>query len=123
MAPSGQAPSGLPFLPLRRPIVLSRVSFVTAALFVATGLHAQVVGGTINGVVTDASGASIRGVAVIVQSEETGTQRLLTTDAAGAYAAPSVPVGRYTISVTREGFAPQSRTGINLTVGQAVRID
>jgi hypothetical protein len=103
--------------------MLSRISFVTAALFVATGLHAQVVGGTINGVVTDASGASIRGAAVIVRSEETGTQRLLTTDAAGAYAAPSVPVGRYTVSVTREGFAPQSRTGINLTVGQAVRID
>ena len=101
----------------------SRLSVLIASLFVASSLHAQVVGGTINGVVTDASGASIRGAAVVVRSEETGMERLLTTDAAGAYAAPSIPVGRYTVSVTREGFAPQARTGINLTVGQAIRID
>jgi hypothetical protein len=103
--------------------MLRRFSFLTASLFIASSLHAQVVGGTITGVVTDASGASIPGAAVVVRSEETGTQRLLTTDTAGSYAAPSIPVGRYTVSVRRDGFAPQSRTGINLTVGQAIRID
>jgi hypothetical protein len=104
-------------------MMLRRLSFLTASLFIAISLHAQVVGGTITGVVTDASGASIPDAAVVVRSEETGTQRLLTTDTAGSYAAPSIPVGRYTVSVKREGFAPQSRTGINLTIGQAIRID
>ncbi|MGI4756652.1 MAG: carboxypeptidase-like regulatory domain-containing protein, partial [Janthinobacterium lividum] len=44
---------------------------------------AQVVGSTLNGVVTDAVGAPIAGAAVQVRSEETGTERRLLTDSAG----------------------------------------
>jgi hypothetical protein len=38
------------------------------------------------------------------------------------FSAPSVSVGTYTVSVTRDGFAPLSRTGIVLTVGQNVQL-
>ncbi len=40
----------------------------------------------------------------------------------GTFSAPSVAVGVYTVSVSRDGFAPLNRTGIGLTVGQNVQL-
>ncbi len=99
-----------------------RTLLFSSMLIAPSALHAQVVGGTISGTVLDPSGAVIPGAAVLIHNQETGGERRLVTDASGTYAAPSVPIGRYTISVTRDGFAPQSRTDISLTVGQATRI-
>ncbi len=98
-------------------------SLPLALLLAATPLAAQVVGGTVRGVVTDASGAAVANAAVTVRSDDTGTERRLLTDSAGRYAAPSVAVGRYTISVTAAGFAPERRTGVDLTVGQSLQVD
>ncbi len=89
----------------------------------AAGLHAQVVGGTISGLVSDSTGAFLPEAKVVLRNQETGSERQVLTDSAGAYAAPSIPVGHYSVAVTHEGFAPQTRTGINVTVGQAIRID
>ena len=84
---------------------------------------AQVVGGTINGTVTDSVGATVAGASVTIRNEETGNARRLTTGADGTYAAPSIPVGRYSVVVEREGFAAQTRSGVGLTVGQALRVN
>ena len=103
--------------------MFNRILLFALLLLPIPSLHAQVVGGTISGVVTDPAGALLPGAAVVLQNEETSSQRRLATDSGGAYAAPSIPVGRYTVTVTHDGFAPQVRTGINLTVGQAIRVD
>ncbi|MGI4755592.1 MAG: carboxypeptidase regulatory-like domain-containing protein [Janthinobacterium lividum] len=84
---------------------------------------AQVVGSTLNGVVTDAVGAPIAGAAVQVHSEETGTERRLLTDSAGRYAAPSISVGTYTVTVQAAGFATERHAGVVLTVGQAQQLN
>ncbi len=99
-----------------------RTLLLSSLLIAPVPLHAQVVGGTISGIVVDSAGALIPSAAVLIHNQETGGERHLVTDASGAYAAPSIPIGRYTITVTRDGFAPQSRTDISLTVGQASRI-
>ena len=91
------------------------------ALLFASYLSAQVVGGTITGVVLDPGGAPVAGASVIIRNLETGNERDLRTDTSGSYAAPSVPVGRYSVSVSKEGFSSQSRSGIELVVGQSVR--
>ena len=75
--------------------------------------HAQVVGGTLSGTVTDETGAALPNVAVLVHNDETGNERDLTTGPDGRYSAPSVPVGSYTITAQHEGFAAQRRTGIH----------
>ena len=80
------------------------------------------VGGSISGTVLDPAGAVVPGAAVLIHNQETGGERRLETDAAGTYAAPSIPIGRYTVTVTHDGFAPQSRTDVALTVGQASRV-
>jgi hypothetical protein len=82
--------------------------------------RAQVVGGTISGTVTDPTGAVVPKASVLVHNDDTGTQRTLTTSSAGIFSAPSIPVGRYTISTEVPGFAPYKRVDVALTVGQSL---
>ena len=89
----------------------------------ALGAHAQVVGATLSGTVRDATGAALSGATVTVRQQETGATRTLTTGADGRYAAPSVPVGDYTVTASHDGFAAQERTGISLVVAQSLVVD
>ncbi len=89
-------------------------------LLSAPVVWAQVVGGTISGTITDTSGAVIPNAVVEVRNQDTGTQRTLTTNAAGTYAAPSIPVGEYRVSVKAPGFAAFTREHIGLAVGQSL---
>jgi hypothetical protein len=96
------------------------LSFVFLTL--STFLRAQLVGGTIAGDVVDPNNAAVVGARVQIRNEETGGVRELVTAQGGAFSAPSIPVGRYTISVDQDGFAPLKRTGIGLTVGQSIEV-
>ena len=103
----------------------SRAFAVSALLllaFHANSLHAQLVGGTIAGDVTDPSNAALGQSSVVIRNQETGTERNLVTGADGAFSAPSIPVGVYSVSVRHDGFAPELRTGIVVTVGQSVQL-
>src|ERR1700733_3027020 len=93
-----------------------------AFLTLSTFLHAQLVGGTIAGDVVDPNNAAVVGARVQIRNEETGGVRELVTAQGGAFSAPSIPVGRYTLSVDQDGFAPLKRTGIGLTVGQSIEV-
>src|ERR1700733_4584809 len=96
--------------------ISARIFFFAFALLVLpTFLHAQLVGGTIAGDVVDPNNASVVGAQVPIRNEEAGGVRQLITAQGGAFSAPSIPVGTYSITVNREGFAPLKRTGIALT--------
>jgi hypothetical protein len=84
---------------------------------------AQVVGAAIDGTVSDTSGAGLPDVSVVISNLETGTERKLVTDAAGRYSAPSISVGKYRVTATKEGFQTQVKTGIDLVVGQRSTVD
>jgi Carboxypeptidase regulatory-like domain len=104
-------------------ITIKRILFFAcAAVVLPTFLHAQLVGGTIAGDVVDPGNASVVGATVQIRNEETGGVRQLITSQGGAFSAPSIPVGTYSITVNREGFAPLKRTGIALTVGQSIQL-
>jgi hypothetical protein len=93
------------------------------AFFLALTAEAQVVGGTLSGTITDSTGAAVRDAKVVVHNDETGNERRLVTGADGRYAAPSIPVGTYTVSAEAPGFTVQRRTAIPLTVGESSQID
>ncbi|MCU1253319.1 MAG: TonB-dependent receptor domain protein [Edaphobacter sp.] len=84
---------------------------------------AQVVGGSISGTVTDSTNSRISGAVVVVHNVETGTERKLITDSEGRYGAPSLTVGTYDVIVKRDGFTPEGRSGVSLTVGQSAQVD
>jgi hypothetical protein len=72
----------------------------------------------ISGTVEDQAGGVVSGAIVTVKSLETGSSRTTTTDATGAFKVPSLPLGLQEVSVEKEGFKREVRTGIDLIVGQ-----
>jgi len=100
------------------------LNFILFALVMgAVTAGAQVVGGSINGVVHDKTGAALQGVTVTVRQIETGATRTLITDGDGRFSAPSLPVGNYTVSAKSEGFATDERGGISLAVAQSLQLN
>jgi hypothetical protein len=91
-------------------------------ILIAPGARAQMVGGTISGDVVDPAGSAVGRAEVVIRNDETGSERKFVTADGGTFSAPSVAVGVYTVTVSRDGFAPLSRTGIGLTVGQNVQL-
>jgi Carboxypeptidase regulatory-like domain/TonB-dependent Receptor Plug Domain len=98
---------------------------VVVILFLLAG-NSNVFGqatGTMLGAVTDASGASIPGAAVTVQSQDTGLSRTVQTDASGEYRVPFLPVGHYTIRVSFTGFQPAVQKDVTLQVDESREVD
>jgi carboxypeptidase family protein len=79
--------------------------------------------GRILGTVTDQSGGVISGATVTVLDKDRGVSRILTTDDAGAYNAPNLTPGNYTVRTESKGFKVFERQSISLDVGKEVRID
>ena len=101
---------------------LVRYCLISILMAVAPWAKAQMVGGTISGDVVDPAGSAVPQAEVLIRNDETGSERKFVTADSGTFSAPSVAVGVYTVSVSRDGFAPLSRTGVALTVGQNVQL-
>lgn len=61
--------------------------------------------GTLDGVVTDPSGAIVENALVAIRNAITGYQRTATTDAAGTFRFPNIPPNPYHLEVSAAGFA------------------
>jgi outer membrane receptor protein involved in Fe transport len=80
-------------------------------------------GGSIEGRVTDESGAVLPGVSVTIQNPATGLSRDTTTDEAGRFKAPLLPVGSYEVVAALDGFATVQRENLTLTIGSSLVVD
>ncbi len=92
-------------------------------LVLATCLVAQQTTATINGTVTDASGAVLPGADVTVTNPSNGTTRTTVSGSAGDYNFSFLPPGTYTMTVQAKGFATVQQNGINLQVGQTITLN
>src|ERR1700693_5296439 len=77
---------------------------------------AQITTGSILGFITDSNGDAISGVEVTVINGDTGFRHKVTTETDGSYHALLLPLGRYTVSATKESFETSVREGISLAV-------
>jgi hypothetical protein len=84
--------------------------------------YAQAVG-TITGVVTDPSGASVPGVTVEVTNTATGLTRTAVTGADGHYTVLQLAPGQYTVKATLSGFKTVIREGVTVAVETSSRVD
>jgi hypothetical protein len=62
--------------------------------------------GTLRGVIHDPDHRPVAGAEVLVKASNSDDSRKLSTDAEGQFEASALPVGEYTITVTKDGFAP-----------------
>ena len=93
-------------------------------LVFAVGVIAQtqITAGTIQGTVLDANGAALPGANVEVKNVDTNFVRTSTTDDEGRFIALQLPPGRYTLTVSKSGFATLVVEKADLTVGQAMNL-
>ncbi|HEY4378706.1 MAG TPA: TonB-dependent receptor [Acidobacteriaceae bacterium] len=78
---------------------------------------------TLNGTVTDGSGAVIPKVKIDLVSVATGFVRETVTGSRGTYQVPALPVGVYDITMSKEGFKPEVLSNVDFAVGQTRTID
>src|SRR5580698_8421285 len=76
------------------------------------------VSASLSGTITDATGRAVAAATVTVTDVEFEAARTTLTDQTGHYEFSALPVGRYAVRVTKDGFAEQVRTGVLLVVGQ-----
>jgi len=82
----------------------------------------QITTGTIQGTVTDTNGANVPGANVEIKNLETNLTRSLTTDDGGRFVALALPPGKYSVTVSKQGFATAVAESLDLTVGQALNL-
>jgi len=103
---------------------VSSIRLVVAILACAClmPLYAQYANATINGIVTDPSGAAVVGAAVELINSGTGERRQATTSSSGNYDFTALPPGEYEVKATATGFAPWSGK-LTLRVSQQAAVN
>src|SRR5215469_14784115 len=92
-------------------------------LAVSCPLAAQIDRASLNGTVTDSSGAVVPGVKVGATSAETGEETSVVTNQNGIYVIPALPIGAYTVAFSHGGFATVRNEGVVVRVGQRLTLD
>src|SRR5258708_2275808 len=107
-----------------------RYMFVVAALWLlilvcssTAGAQVSKVGATLEGAVSDSSGAVIPKATITLRNTLTNQFRAVTADDRGFFRADELPVGTYEVRVEYPGFAPYRHIGVALSLGQSVHLD
>jgi hypothetical protein len=78
---------------------------------------------SLEGTVTDFSGALIPQVRITLRNTFTNQSRAVKTDDRGFFRANELPVGTYEVRLELPGFAPYRHNGVVLSLGQTVHLD
>ncbi len=99
------------------------VLFLVVVFLGVPVVSAQVSTSSIDGVVTDASGAVVANAKVQAKNEDTGVVFEGATTSAGTYSFASLTPGRYSVTVTLAGFQTYTSVHNVLTVGTPLVVD
>ena len=98
---------------------MKSVVLASVFCFIAAAAFGQSVA-SLNGTVTDPTGAVVPGAQVTLHSLATGLDNHLVTDSAGLYVAPSLIPGDYSISATATGFGKVTISKVTLDVDSKI---
>jgi hypothetical protein len=99
------------------------ILFLFLASIFAGCTFAQTFRGSIQGTVTDASGAALVGARVKIFSAGTGLSRAVITNDQGEYQTSELPLGTYSVTIEKEGFRTSTLNQIPVSVGSPARAD
>jgi hypothetical protein len=104
-------------------VFLTILAIFCCASFLESRIVAQVGRAEIVGEITDANGASIPNVRVVLTEKATNRSVETTTDDAGNYLFTNQPPGTYQLKILAPNFLTKTYRGITLTTGERVRLD
>ena len=115
---------------MRTPLLRSFPRFQTFAaslvltLFLAPAIAAQtqITTGGIQGTVVDANEAVVPSATVEIKHLETGASRSATTDENGRFLALQLQPGKYSVTVSKQGFSTAQDLNVVVTVGSNVEL-
>src|SRR5215813_41730 len=85
--------------------------------------YAQEFRGALTGKITDTQGAVIPGAKVSIKNVETNVVTTVTANEDGSYSFPLLQPGKYTLTVTNQGFNTAVREGIEVRVADRLTLD
>ncbi len=91
--------------------------------FAATAAAQQLATAGITGIAVDAQGAAIAGVRIVLTDVARAQDHTVASNAAGLFAFPSIPVGKYQLLAEKSGFRAFEQRDIVLEVNDNRRID
>ncbi len=94
--------------------------FVCLVFCLVALLRAQEPTGTVEGRVSDSSGATVVGAKVSVRDTQTGLTRSVLSAERGAFHISLLPPGSYTLEVTAKGFSTYSVSQVRVDIGKVV---
>lgn len=101
-----------------------KLALLLILLALVSSMAAQEITGTILGTVKDPSGAVIPNATVtVLNTDKNVVIRTVTSNAAGEYVAPLLPIGHYTASVTAPGFKKMIQKDISLNVNDKLTMN
>ena len=96
---------------------------IATLLFLGRG-YSQVAGtASVQGTITDATGAVIPNAAITLTETATQVKHTASSDGSGLYSFPNTPVGTYSIGVVEAGFDTYTQTNIVLEVGSSIAVN
>jgi hypothetical protein len=111
------------FVPRGGIMPISFCKVTTCFFLVAVAAMAQVDRASLNGTVTDSSGALVPRALVALTGTATGFHREVATGSAGTYSFTALPVGNYTVRVTAPGMKTVEFQNVKLEVGENRTLD
>lgn len=103
-------------------LFIATLCVLISAVCIYPPSYAQSATATLTGTVDDQNGALVAGANIALINAEQGSQRLTATNAEGAFVFALLPPGRYSLTVTREGFGPVELKDVVLNVNDAVTL-
>src|SRR5216684_2299318 len=99
----------------------SMTQFVLAVVLVmfcgALAFAQSTTEGAIGGTVYDSTGAVIGGAKIVIHNNGTNAEQTATTDSSGYFRVANLTPGTYTVTVSRDGFAPYKAEQVIVQVG------
>jgi len=108
---------------MRRLAYLFLVGVLLLSVGSGTAFAQATASATLQGTVTDQSGAVVAGATVIITNKDQGWTRTLTASDTGFYRFELLAAGTYSLRITRGGFATVTVERAELQVGQTTTLD
>jgi outer membrane receptor protein involved in Fe transport len=108
---------------MKRHIQSIRTIFVALLLCCGTALEAQTITGSVNGTVTDPTGAVIANAKITATNIDTGIATLSITNSDGIYNISFLQIGNYKVKVEASGFTEMTYGPFVLETGQNAKVD
>src|SRR5262249_19859152 len=105
------------------PLIIRILLLVVLIALLLSHSAAQSLFGTILGTLTDSTGAVVPRATIKTKNTGTGAVRTTTSNEAGDYQIPTMPVGVYEVSVEASGFKRSVVASVTLAVDQRARVD